>query len=459
MEILIVNIFSIIVQTIATCYLVLFIIPTIVEIDYNKKQMILFSAMIFISLSCVTFFKNILPGSNTLLITIIEFLLLTLILKFKPLKAMLITILILSIFAITEIISVYLTMFIFHTDMENVLSSWSKLLYTSILQFASIALTLNLQLIITKKKSVNLKLFNNITNKQILILISLIIVYVFPQMLIFMMNSYSYPISILVINSIQFVLIFIIAFKFVKNNLEYEKSQSELYISELHNKTLVSMVDGVRTLKHDYSNIIQALNGYVVTKQYDKLGEHINNLLKECHVVNNLSLVDPNVFNEPAIYGIVGSKYFLADKKNIPFNLKVSSDIASICFSKPELSRILGILLDNAIEATQKSNNPYLSLQIYYDERKCADIIKVINSYDNNIQIDLSSIFKKGFSTKEVKSGIGLWEVKKIIDKTSNSQIFSSIENENFVQTIIIEKNDDCELEYSLNYSMSSLNT
>lgn len=75
-----------------------------------------------------------------------------------------------------------------------------------------------------------------------------------------------------------------------------------------------------------------------------------------------------------------------------------------------------------------------------YDNRKCADIIKVINSYDTSINIDLSEIYKKGISSKKVKSGLGLWEVKNLVKKVNNSQVFATIENTKFVQNLIVEK-------------------
>ena len=109
----------------------------------------------------------------------------------------------------------------------------------------------------------------------------------------------------------------------------------------------------------------------------------------------------------------------------------------------PDLSRILGILLDNAIEATKKSNNQYIRLEMKFDKRKNADIIRVINTFDTNIQIDLNKIYEKGFSTKKVKSGIGLWEVKKLVAKNPNSQIYATIEGKHFVQNVVIEKSDD----------------
>ena len=45
-----------------------------------------------------------------------------------------------------------------------------------------------------------------------------------------------------------------------------------------------------------------------------------------------------------------------------------------------------------------------------------------------------------GESSKKVKSGLGLWEVKNIISKKQNSQIYANIENNTFSQTIVIEK-------------------
>ena len=107
----------------------------------------------------------------------------------------------------------------------------------------------------------------------------------------------------------------------------------------------------------------------------------------------------------------------------------------------PDLSRILGILLDNAIEATSKlDNNKYIKLEMRFDSKKYADVIRIYNTYDTSIQINTADIFKKGYSSKKVKSGIGLWEVQKLIKKSGNSQIFACIEKEKFVQNIIIEK-------------------
>lgn len=439
MGIIIVNIFSIIFETITSGYIRLLICSRISTNHIDKKQKLILFISIFLRAILCTILKNYAPTLNTIIYLIIDTIILKILLKLTYIKSLLIVIANMSILAITEIISVYLVMFIFNTTMENVLIEPIKLACTTIFQFLLIILSIYSYFKITKTKPINLDFFNDITNKQLLTLAALLIVYIFPPMLIFVLNSYTYPISLLIINSLQFVLIFVISFVFVKSRVEHEKTQSELFTSELHNKTLIGLVDGVRTLKHDYNNIIQSLNGYVLTKQYDKLQVHIKSLLKECNTVNNLSLIDPKIFNEPAIYGIVGSKYFLALEKDIPFELDIITNIAKINFPIPDLSRILGILLDNALEATSKCKDPYIRLEMHFDKRKYADVIKIYNSYDTSVNIEIENIFKKGYSTKEVKSGIGLWEVSKLVNKNPHSQIYASIENDKFVQTLIIE--------------------
>ena len=270
----------------------------------------------------------------------------------------------------------------------------------------------------------------------------MILGYILPQIMLFTFNSYSYPLPLLMITCIQTILVSILIFYYFKSIINKEKVETELVTTELHNKTLIGIVDGVRTLKHDYGNIIQALNGYVVTKQYERLHEYVDSLMKEFNTVNNISSIDPKIFNEPAIYGVVGAKYFYAIDHNISFEIDVTSDIKSINFSKPELSRILGILLDNAIEATQKVEDKYIRLEIHFNDKKFADVIKIYNTYDTSLDINLTEIYQKGVSSKKQKSGIGLWEVKKLVARNGHSQIFANIEKDKFVQNLIIEKAD-----------------
>lgn len=341
---------------------------------------------------------------------------------------------------ITELIAVFTCISIFKISSEIFVNSWEYLSIALVIQYTLFFAVIKIANMISKNKNEFRDMLSSINTKTVITVLSILALCIFPQVIIYVINKYNYPTYFLILNSIQMTIICIVIFSSFKNVMEKEKAKSDLTTITLHNKTMTGMVDGVRKLKHDYNNIMQALNGYVSTKQYDKLQEHINKVLDECNIVNNLSVIDQKVFNDPAIYGIVGAKYFIAMEADIKFELDIVTNIKEISFPMPELSRILGIILDNAIEATSKTDNKYMKLEMKYDARKDADIIKIYNTYDTNIDINLKDIYKKGVSSKKVKSGIGLWEVKKLIDKSKNSQIYASLEHGMFVQNIIIEK-------------------
>lgn len=442
MDNLLIFISNVIIQTFLCGYTVYSISKFFVSEPFSKKQNIL---LIITSLLGVTFsliVKNYIPTVNMVTCMVVFILISHFILKITWLKSLLIAILSMTYAAITEIICFFIGIITFNAEVSELTNQPLISIALSLLQCILSFVVLNALHFVTNKKTNIQYVLGNISYKQILAFSVALALCIFPQMIIFVLTDYSYPTVFLIINSLQFILICIFLFVYLKKSVEHEKTQSDLFTSELHNKTLVGMVDGVRTLKHDYNNIMQALNGYVSTKQYDKLQNHINGVLEECNIVNSLAVIDPKIFNDPAIYGIVGSKFFLANEQNLPFEFDIVTNIAEIQFPMPDLSRILGILLDNAMEATKKAKKPLIRLEMKFDKRKCADVIRVVNTYDTSINIDLEAIYKKGFSTKKVKSGIGLWEVKKLVSKVRNAQVYATIENDKFVQNLIIEKID-----------------
>ena len=101
------------------------------------------------------------------------------------------------------------------------------------------------------------------------------------------------------------------------------------------------------------------------------------------------------------------------------------------------MSRIIGILLDNAIEATEKAASKKINVIISKDDND-STFIQIENSVrDKNI--DIESIFEKGVSSKKIKSGIGLWEVKKLVNSAPNSHIFTRVKDNIFSQTLVID--------------------
>ena len=100
-----------------------------------------------------------------------------------------------------------------------------------------------------------------------------------------------------------------------------------------------------------------------------------------------------------------------------------------------ELVRILGILLDNAIEATKTCNKKQINM--LFQAGKKEDKIKISNTYQDS-EINLIEIFEKGFSTKEKNNGLGLWEIKQILQRNSNLELYTHKIDNVFFQELSI---------------------
>lgn len=131
----------------------------------------------------------------------------------------------------------------------------------------------------------------------------------------------------------------------------------------------------------------------------DGLKTYYSQLLEDCQKVNNLSTLSPDVINEPAIYSLLTNKYHLADEKGISIKLEVFIDLTTLNIKIYEFTKILGILMDNAIEAASECEEKLINVTIRKDSKQHRQLLIIENTYlDKNI--DTEKIYEKGFSSK-----------------------------------------------------------
>lgn len=203
--------------------------------------------------------------------------------------------------------------------------------------------------------------------------------------------------------------------------------------SEIKNLNLIC--DSTRTFRHDFNNIMQAMGGYIKTNNIGDLKEYYNNLIPECLEVNNLYRFHSKLIENAAVYSIVSNKYNLAERNNVKMSLDILLDLNSIKLDNYSLSRILGILLDNAIEASREAPNKVVNLT--FRPYKNKQLIVIENTY-NSKGIPVQKIFEKDFTTKPKNTGLGLWEVKKIITKRKNLALKTEAGDMFFSQKLLI---------------------
>ena len=116
-------------------------------------------------------------------------------------------------------------------------------------------------------------------------------------------------------------------------------------------------------------------------------------------------------------------------------NMTFLLDLNTLKMKIYEFARILGILLDNAIEASNECNEKIINITFRNDTKNNRQLITIENTYKNK-DIDMEKIFEKGISEKRNHTGLGLWEVRKIIKKNNNANLFTSKTDRFFSQQL-----------------------
>lgn len=225
------------------------------------------------------------------------------------------------------------------------------------------------------------------------------------------------------------VLIYIYSnFEFLMWIKNTQKQTIKIHVLESRNRTLSVMYDNMRGFKHDFSNFVQALDGYAKTNDIEGVKLMCESLTKDYKKINNMELIGTNILNNSAVGCILTNKYFTALQENITVNIECLIDLAETRKYSYEFCRILSILLDNAIEAAKQSAEKIINIKIFKDAKVNRKLIIIENTY-NQVDIDLDKIFEKGYSSKEnaeKEHGLGLWTVKKILNKSNKLSLFTT---------------------------------
>ena len=217
---------------------------------------------------------------------------------------------------------------------------------------------------------------------------------------------------------------------FIKSILSMiNQSETRIIIENLEetNKRLQENYDSVRAFKHDFNNIMQGLGGYIRAKDFNGLNKMYNSIISECQEINEKQSINNDIISNPAILNLINNKIKEAEKKSIKIKLEVYIDLNTLKVPTYDLCRILGILIDNAIEACLGCETKVISIKFLRDKYNNRNLIIIENPYKNYL-IDVKKIYEKGFSSKKdkISHGLGLWKVKQILSKNKNIQIYTS---------------------------------
>lgn len=336
---------------------------------------------------------------------------------------------------ISELIFALVISFFHGLNTSSLAQSYQGTIFTNI----AISLILILVSFLVKPNLIYNKLRNlvlNITVNKIILFFSFVIL---CSSFLFYISYYNENTTLtLIVNfaitTIYFVIVVMILLKERKYNIINAK-----YITTINElEEYENIINEYRTINHENQNQLNSIKGMTNNK---KVHEYIDEILDNKNTKNEAILKQALLIPAGGLRGLIYSKLVLMKNKNINYSLhidkKINSKLIKSISTKTMLNicQIVGVYLDNAIEAVETLNKKNILINIY----KLDDIvIEIINNIDNYIDID--KIDKVGYTTKEGVHGYGLSLVNKILKEDSNLLNERNISESSFKQKLIIKQ-------------------
>ena len=238
-----------------------------------------------------------------------------------------------------------------------------------------------------------------------------------------------------------FVIVIILISISTLREMRYKQSLEEIETYYEYTLQIESINNEMRKFRHDYVNILTTMSEYIRENDMDGLKTYFNDNIvpmKDNLQMNSIKINGTDNLKVRAIKGLVTTKILQAQEKNIPISIEVPELIDHIEMNTVDLSRIIGIIIDNAIEASEELEDALIRIAFINVETSVMFI--VMNKCKEDMP-KIHELFQDSFSTKGDNRGLGLTTLKDITDTTENVLLDTTIENGYFVQKVEIINN------------------
>lgn len=201
-----------------------------------------------------------------------------------------------------------------------------------------------------------------------------------------------------------------------------------------------TMYSSLRCFKHDYSNIMLSMSGYIEANDMEGLRDYFNREILPLgkHISKSTAHINQLInIKTTELKSIISAKLLYAIELNINVIIEVTDEISEIPMDTLDLSRIIGIFLDNAIEATLETEYPAIRFALINLE---TEYIFIISNNFLEKGIPYATLAKPDVSTKGANRGIGLYNAHEIIAKYNYVFLDTEIQDTTFVQHLQISK-------------------
>ena len=342
---------------------------------------------------------------------------------------------------VSESIYTFIVVFLLKID----ISSFKEIFGLTLLSNLFISIIIIFLLRIHRLNSFIHNLIKNINyrymNKVLIIIFSTLLSLTLLACYIYFEISATYT---LLLNLVLIIVYSGLSFMFLKENNEKNKIKNQydnvVNTSEKYEKA----IEQLRMNNHENRNNLIVLKG-MMKNENKKVKEYIDDLINNDRKDDNNLLIRTNSIPTGGLQGLIYQKLLDMKEKNIKYHLEVSKDIDKKKIenidvkANKDLCTIVGVFLDNAIQATENINEKNIGIYLYQENN--VFVISISNTYEG--KMDLYKMSDRGYTTKSEGHGYGLSLVKEIIEKNHIFQNDMSICGNVFTQKIKLKLDDD----------------
>ena len=247
--------------------------------------------------------------------------------------------------------------------------------------------------------------------------------------------------SNLIVSMIVMLVFVIILYSLIKQKMENDK------IVEKYDKLLEFIkkyeiiVEEQREIRHESKNQLITVKSKVLNKEAgEEIIRYVDSLLKDHKSYKEDKYSKFQYLPANGLKGLFYYKAMEAEEKGINLSINIGKRVEDSILSKlttedfKQLGRIVGVYIDNAIEASSISKEKKLGIEIYLHNE---DVIVIIaNTYSG--KIDLETVGKVKYSTKGTNRGYGLMLVNKILNNSKRFIAERDVTEKLYIQKLII---------------------
>ena len=245
-----------------------------------------------------------------------------------------------------------------------------------------------------------------------------------------------------ILSTIVFICLLLIFFAMNSHKVQIEKEialkQKKFEQKHLQTYTdeIVELYNEIRGFRHDYAGMLVSMQMAIDSGDLQEINRVYNEVLVKANQKlrsDKYTYFDLNNIEDSALRSLIAQSIVYARNNDVEFTLEVKDVITRLSMDLLDLVRIMSILLNNAVEGAADSYLKQMEVAVIKMDFETVIVIQ------NSCKITMTpseDLFALGFSTKGRNRGLGLNNVKEILDKYDNIILETEMEDNTFRQII-----------------------